>query len=169
MNQLITATEFASYRNISKKLDTDKINEAILLAQQSDLLEILGDFYFDVLENSDSSEYSDLMDGTEFEYCDESFRHVGIKRLLADYAYSRFIYMINVNLSAFGAVTKNYQDGDPIERNQVKDLSKQAQVDAGIKFKYIEKYILSEPDLFTRYCSVDNPGTSFNSVRISKL
>ena len=47
MTNLITAAEFASFRNISKKLDTGKIDEAIKLAQQSDLLDILGEFFFD--------------------------------------------------------------------------------------------------------------------------
>lgn len=169
MANLITYTEFATFRNISQKIDTPKVEEAISLAQQSDLVEILGDFYFDVVKNASDPSYSELMDGSEFEYCGDLYQHVGIKRLLADYTYSRFVYMINVNLTPFGAVSKFMEDSEKIDRNTIRDLSKQAQVDAGIKFKFIEKYILSESTLFSRYCKNKEQGTSFSTQRISKL
>lgn len=169
MENIITAVEFAEFRNISKKIDTDKIDEDIALAQQSDLVQILGDFYFDVLKNKDEVDYEDLMNGSEFTYCNEEFEHVGIKKLLADYTFARYVYSKNQVDTAFGMVTKVYKDGTPVDRNTMKDLSKQAQVDAGIKFKFIEKYILSEPELFSRYCKNKKRDTSFNSVRFSKL
>ena len=53
MDLLITPIEFSQLRDISKKIDTEKVNEAISLAQQSDLIDILGEFYFDVLKNSE--------------------------------------------------------------------------------------------------------------------
>lgn len=169
MEILITASEFATYRNISNKIDTGKIEEAIKQAQQTDLVEILGDFYFDVLKNKDESTYSDLLDGSTFTENGEEYEHAGIKRMLADYTYSRYIYNKPVNDSAFGVVMKDYQDGTPLDRNFIKDLSKQAQIDAGAKFRFIEKYILSKPDLFSRYCSNKTNGTSFNYQRFSKL
>ena len=169
MTNLITATEFATYRNISQKLDDGKIDEAIALAQQSDLVEILGDFYFDVIKNAADPAYADLMNGSEFTYCDEDFEHAGIKKLLADYTYARFIYMANVNLTPFGAQKKFTQDSEGIERNHIKDLAKQAQIDAGNKFKFIEYYILSDPTTFARYCKNKSQGTGFFSYKTSKL
>lgn len=169
MDRLITYTEFAAYRNISQKLDTGKINEAIDLAQQSDLINILGEFYFDVIKNKDESTYADLLNGCEFEYEGEDFEHVGIKKMLADYAYARYIYIKPVNDTSFGFQFKETQDGTNVDRNYLKDMQKQAQIDAGIKFKYIEKYILSEPDLFSRYCESNKPKTSFSQIKISKL
>ena len=169
MANLITATEFATYRNISIKIDTAKVDESISLAQQSDLVEILGDFYFDVLKNANEAEWQDLMNGSSFIYCDADFEHAGIKRLLADYAHSRYVYTKNVNDTAFGFMTKETQDGSPVERNTLKDLAKQSQIDAGVKFKFIEKYIMSKPDLFSRYCKNQNQNTAFNIQRFSKL
>ena len=169
MAYLITPTEFSTFRNISQKLDTPKIEEAIGLAQQSDLVEILGDFYFDVVKNESETNYEDLMNGSEFTYCGDEFVHTGIKKLLADYTYSRFVYMVNINATPFGFQKKFTNDSEGIDRNTIKDLSKQAQVDAGVKFKFIEKYILSEPVLFERYCKNKNQGTSFNSTTYSKL
>jgi len=169
IDKIITAIEFAAFRNISKKVDTDKVNESIDLAQQSDLQDMLGGFYYDVLKNKDESKYSDLMDGSEFTYCDEIFQHAGIKALLADLTYSRFIYMINVNLTPFGAQSKFTEDSNGIDRNHIKDLSGQAKFDGGVKFKIIQKYLLSEPELFSRYCSGQNVNTSQFTQKISKL
>lgn len=170
MANLITAVEFATFRDISKKLDEDKINEAIGLAQKSDLYDILGDFYFDVLKNAAETNYEDLMNGSEFEYCGEDFEHDGIKALLADYTMSRFSYSGNMNWTAFGLQKKISEDSEAIDRNTMKDLAKQAQVDAGIKFKTIQKYLLSNPNgIFDRYCSSQNVGTEFFSQKISKL
>ena len=169
MEQIITATEFAAFRDISKKVDEDKANEAILLAQQSDLLDILGGFYFDVLKNKDVTEWSELMNGSEFTYNDEDYEHAGIKALLADYTYARFVYMININATPFGFQTKFTQDSEGIDRNTIKDLSKQAQVDAGIKFKIIRLYILSDTTLFARYCKNEKVDTSFFTPKFSKF
>lgn len=170
MSNLITVTEFATFRNISEKINVKKTNEEIGLAQKSDLYDILGDFFFDVLDNAEDVSYSDLMDGSTFEYCDESFTHDGIKALLADFTYARYIYMINVNLTAFGAQSKFTEDSNGIDRNTIKDIAKQAQLDANIKFKTIQKYLLSNPDnLFDRYCKTQNVDAGFFSQKFYKL
>lgn len=170
MANLITAVEFAQLRDISKKIDTDKANEAIGLAQSSDLYEALGGFYFDLVKSPTDPKYVNLMDGSEFEYCGEMYIHAGIKAYLADLTYARFIYMINVNLTPFGAQSKFTQDSEGVDRNTIKDLVKQAQFDAGVKFKIIDKYLLSNPNnIFDRYCKSEYTGTNFNSIKISKL
>lgn len=167
MSNLITVEEFATFRDISKKRDESKISEAIGLAQQSDLLNILGDFYFDVLNNAEENSYILLMTGGVFEYCNEQYEHAGIKKMLADYTYARYMMIINVNHTPFGSVTKMMQDSEKVDRATLRDLSKQAQQDAGFKFKYIEKYILSEPTLFSRYCKNKDNDTSFQSFNSS--
>lgn len=169
MDNIITVEEFIAFRNVSKKVDAEKINECISLAQKSDLNNILGDFFFDVYKNRNNPDYEGLLNGLEFEYCDEVFIHDGVKSLLADYTYSRFMYMINVNMTPFGAVAKETQDSKAIDRNHIKDLSKQAQIDASNKFNIIQKYILSKPELFSRYCSNDKNRTGFNGIKIKKL
>lgn len=170
MTNLITVEEFATFRNISVKKDEEKIEEAISFAQQSDLIKILGDFYFDVIKNKDVTEWADLMNGSTFTYCDEEFEHAGIKRLLADYSHARYVYTKQINDNPFGFTIKQTQDGTPVDRNVLRDLQKQDQIDAGIKFEFIEKYILSEPDLFSRYCkNKKHFGESFQQQRFSKL
>lgn len=166
MSNLITAAEFAGFRNVSQKLDTKKIEEAILLAQQSDLLEALGDFYFDVLKNKDEASYQDLMDGSEFEYSGNVFEQSGVKRLLADYAYARYMYTVNVNVTPFGAQRKTTQDSESVDRNTLKDLAKIAQQDAGIKMKFIDLYLRENSTIFERYC-INNDYKGYLSDKIS--
>lgn len=169
-SNLITAVEFASLRDISKKIDTDKVNEAISLAQKSDLYEALNGFYFDLIKEPNAEKYSDLMNGSEFEYCGENYIHEGLKAFLADLVYARFIYMINVNLTPFGAQQKFTQDSSGVDRNVIKDLVKQAQIDGNAKFKVIKKYLLSNPNgIFDRYCKGEQTGTGSFGLRISKL
>lgn len=169
MTNLITPQEFATYRNISQKLDESKINEAIGLAQQSDLLKTLGGFYFDVLKNSAHVDWTGLMNGEVFLYNDEEFEHMGVKKMLGDYTYARFAHTGNITPTPFGFQKKTTQDSEAVDRNTMKDLSAQAKVDAGIKFIFIEKYILSKPDLFSRYCKNNKQDTSFLTPKFSKL
>lgn len=169
MNNLITEAEFVSFRSISKKVDSEKLNESITLAQASDLQDTLGSFYFDVLTFKDADSYENLLNGCAFVYEGENFIHDGLKSFLADLAYSRYIYNINVNLTPFGAQSKFTNDSTGVDRNTTKDLSKQAQIDGAVKFKIIQKYIFSKPDLFSRYCKGQKSDTGFGRQRISKL
>ncbi|MFI8379615.1 hypothetical protein [Leeuwenhoekiella sp. NPDC079379] len=166
-NQLITVQEFASFRDIGKKLDEAKINECIKQAQSTDLFDVLNDFFFDLVENKDSIQYQDLLSGSTFSVNNQSFSQAGIKSLLADYTYNRYMYSINTNFTPFGATQKYGQDSQPVDRNLLKDIAKQTQVDADIKFKMIDKYLKSNSSIFTRYQTGNNPDINTGSVRYS--
>lgn len=168
-NNIITALEFARFRNISKKINQEKVEEAIRLSEESEFQEALNGLYFDVIENKDATPYASLLNGSTFTYEGEKFIHKGLKAFLADLAYSRYIYLINVNLTPFGAQEKFTNDSNGIDRNTIKDLSKQALIDANVKFKFIHKYILSEPTIFSRYIKKEGGKGGFMSQRISKL
>jgi len=168
-NNLITAEEFATYRDIGKKLDNDKINECIRLAQTVDLYDVLNEFYFDLIENKDDETYQDLLDGSTFTSKGRNYFHSGIKSLLADLTFGRYMYSINVNMTPFGATQKFGQDSSPVDRNLLKDMAKQTQIDASIKFQMIDKYLKENKILFTRYSSGDNPNINTNSQRFSVI
>ena len=165
MTNIITVEEFQNYKHISKKVDVDRIEQCISLAQQIDLRDYLGDFYFDVVANKDGATYIDLMKGSSFTIDSESYIHVGIKELLAELSYARYIYTSNVNDTPFGLVSKNSNDSTPLDRNMIKDLAKQSQIDADSKFSLINKYLEENASVFTRYCKGDNPNISTHSQR----
>lgn len=166
---LITVEEFTQLRNVGKKVDSAKIEEAIKLAEKSDLTKVLGNFYFDVLINIADPDYIALLDGGVFEYCNESFQHDGLKALLADFAYSRYTYIVNANFDPFGMTRKASNLSEPVDSKLIKDISKQASIDADTKFTFIEKFILSKPEKFKRYGKNQSQTNSFQSFRYTRL
>lgn len=168
---IITVQEFTELRKVSGKIDQRKIQEAIDLAEESDFVDMLGGFYFDVKKNKELQEWSLLFNGGDFVYCGEDYTHKGLKAVLADLTYSRYSYTKNINDTPFGLVVKSSNDSNPIDRSTMKDLSSQAQKDAYSKFRFVEYYILSEPVLFERYMKEKMKGTSgsFNTSKFSRL
>ncbi|WP_339875216.1 hypothetical protein [Olleya marilimosa] len=164
-NKIITPQEFGSFRNISKKLDTEKINESIGLSQSVDLYDVLGDFYFDLISDLENPDYADLLSGCTFTSNNQTFIHDGLKSLLADYTYARFTYVMNVNYTPFGIQSKFTDDSSPVDRNIIKDIIKQTQIDANIKFKMIDKYLLANKGLFPRYKNNNNPDINTFGLR----
>lgn len=174
MSNIINTVEFASLKAISKKYDSDKVEQSITQAHL-DLRGVLGDaFYFDVIKNQ--ATYGELLDGSEFVEGEFTFLHDGLKSLVADYAYGRYLYEVNVNLTPFGAVGKNSGDSTPVDRATIKDLVKQSNQDASRKWAMIEAYLDVNKDTYTIWakqneqCGVPtNNSNGFNSTRISIL
>lgn len=157
MNNIITPEEFATFKNISKKLDEDKINECIKLAQSVDLYDVLGEFYFDLITDLNAPQYADLLTGSTFTLNNKKYVQDGLKSLLSDFTYARYTYLINVNYTPFGLQSKYTDDSNQVDRNLIKDIVKQTQIDANIKFKFIDKYIRANSSIFTRYINNNNP------------
>lgn len=169
---LITAEEFASiYPDISKgwRRDQSKIERCIETAERVDLFDVLGSFYFDVLENKDDAQWSDLMSGTAFEYKGEKSMHIGIKKYLAGLAYVRYLTLTNVHHTPFGVVNKMSQDSEAVDAATLRDIKKTEQRTLEIEFDRVNKYLLSLPELFTNYRTGNNPDISFGSVKTSTL
>lgn len=167
---IITADEFKTYRDVGNKVDTDKIEDIIRITQSTDLFKLLGNFLFDVLNNLVEPTYEDLLEGSEF--TDENGNTLiqeGLKRLVSDLAYARYLYLVNVNFTPFGATVKTSDSSEPVERNILRDISKQTQIDANIKWELIKSYLDSNKDTFPvwkTYC--DGKGyNSSNSQRFS--
>ena len=169
MSNIITVDEFTIYRNVSKKIDEGKVNECIELAQTIDLYDALDDFYFDLIENLDNQDYQDLLSGSTFTVNNKVYRQAGIKSLLADYTYTRYLYQINTNHTPFGFQQKFTQDSQPVDRNLIKDMVKQTQIDTSIKFKMIDKYLKNNKEIFPRYSKGNNNDINTFSQRFTVI
>lgn len=169
---IITAAEFAEFRpEISKgwSKDKEKIERCINDAENVDLFDVLGSFYFDVLDNLEAAEWSDLLNGSTFTFEDEKSRHIGLKSYLAALAYSRLLPELGVNHTPFGLVNKLSQDSEPVNFNALRDKRKDLDKTNEILFKRIDKYILSKPELFRNYKSENNPNINTNKIKTSTL
>jgi hypothetical protein len=165
---LLTPEEFATYRNISIKRNDDKINECIRLAQSVDLYDIFDTFLFDMVQNASNSTYEGLFNGSSFIINDVSYIHDGIKSLLADLTYARYMYVINTNHTPHGFVQKMNDNSEPIDRNFIKDIVKQTQIDASVKAGLIKKYLSANTDTFTHFKSnTNNPDINTFGTKIT--
>lgn len=169
MQLLITPEDFATYRDVGKKIDSRKVNEVIREAQHVDLFDYIGEFLYDVVDNREAPEYQDLLNGSEYQHGGKMYSHIGLKQFLADLTYPRYLYIVNVNMTAFGAQQKYTQDSGAVDRNVLKDIARQAQIDADIKFKSISKYITANLDVFSRYKSSSCGGNNINNFTQQKF
>lgn len=154
---LITNTEFKAFRDIGVKHNDDLLTECIHLAEKNELYDLLGGFYFDVLDNKDEAVYADLMNGSQFTYDSESYTHEGIKALLADLAYARYLNRVSADFTPFGFVQKQSEDSNQADRRLVNDLVIQARKDADAKYAIIKIYLKENDSTFDRFGEGENP------------
>lgn len=169
---LITAAEFAEIRtdiSLAWSKETPKINRCISEAEEVDLYDVLGSFYFDVVANAAAAGYTDLMNGCTFTFEGEPCKHIGIKAYLASLAYSRYLTLSNATHTAHGYVNKLSQDSDPVNYAAIRDIRKDIDTTAAIQFVRIDKYIRSLPETFPNYRKGNNADISTNSVKTSTL
>ena len=173
MESIITVVEFQTFKHISKKVDTDRIEQAISFAQEIDLYDYLGDFLFDVVAalpaNGELDPYNDLLNGGSFTVEEKNYIHAGIKSLLADLTYVRYLNSSNVVDTPFGLVSKDANDSSPIDRGLIKDLASQAMRDADVKFSLINMFLEENASDFPRYSEGDNPNINTNRTRFEVL
>lgn len=165
MNNILKPEEIKNYRDLGKKLDLDKVNEVLRLAQNIDLRKKLGHFIYQTLENIDNPVFADLLIGCSFEYQGDTYYHEGIKSILADYFYARFLYKININITHYGATHKKSNDSEPVDRKVLQDEAKQAQIDANDKFELVDLYLKSKSDIFPSYSNSGSTPVTTNSIR----
>lgn len=177
MSNLITHIEFAALKPVVDKYSTDKVEESITQAH-SDLSEVLGGaFYFDVINNKDDAEYQELLNGGTYVFNSNTYKHAGLKSLVADYTYSRYLYVANINHTPFGMTQKNGQDSEAVNRNILKDMIKQNNKDASMKWLLIENYLQENKETFTVWANqqtndgynVNDNTNKFNTGRFTFL
>lgn len=164
--KILTGTEIKQYKDIGQKIDEQRINPIIEQAQITELKERLGsDFYFDVIGNLSSPAYQDLLSGSTFTVNGTSYYQDGIKALTADYFMAKYVLVINVNQTPFGATTKLSNDSQPVDRNTLKDLSTQQMQLAGARWEIIKMYLDSNTNIFPKWKNNACGGTSSSSER----
>lgn len=120
---LITKTDIAQYREISRSVKDDKINPFIDDAEFQDLRPLLGDkFYSDLVANSEDENYANLLDEFEYTYDGVTYKNPGLKKVLSFYAYSRYILFGSFTDTAFGFVQKSNQDSTPVGDAQKRNI-----------------------------------------------
>lgn len=165
--QIITVDELKAFRNLGFKVDVAKAEEAIKEAMQVELYDAYGNFSFDIIKNKDEDSYVDLMSGSEFTISGKVFIHAGIKSLVADYAFARYLDKLKMNLTPFGITVKRSDDSEPVNVKTVDSIIMKALQDADVKKTIIDRYLTenNNSNLFDRFVRGGTESKSIGSRR----
>lgn len=150
MLPLITANDIRAVRDLSNQIKDSKINPIISDAEISDLRPLLGHaFFYDIKKTP--ANYTDLLNGSEYIVNETTFYQFGVKRLLCELAYVRYMFDSSDISTPFGVVNKDFENGTKISREREKELSnlrKKTTNDFWIDIKY---YLENNKDLYALY------------------
>lgn len=115
MEAWITLAGIQQFKQVSNSVYKDKLNQIILETQFEDIQPLIGeDFFYKI--DSDLVGYTDLLDGSTYEYNGVTYVNVGLKAVLANYIYARLAMFGDVIDNPFGMTTKlNVNESKPID------------------------------------------------------
>lgn len=144
---LINKSDIAAYRAISASTKDSKVNPFIGDAELLDLMPLLGEkFYYDILANP--SNYTDLLNEKEYTYDGYTVKSPGLKRVLVDFSYARYVMHGSQTDTPFGMVEKQYQDGANVSRIDKKEVYKHTQQMAMQYWAQVEAYLNRNSELY---------------------
>ena len=118
MTVLLTLQDFVDYRGMTSNINFDKeLKQHVLDAQEFDLRMFMGESFFLALVDDypGLTTYTDLFNGVVYQCNGDDYENPGIKRLLVQYAYSRYIAEGGSTSTAFGMVQKTHQHSTPTD------------------------------------------------------
>ena len=120
--KLITREEIRVYKQISKTANDDSLNDIIIQVQINELRPLLGEKLFNLIMNT-PLDYTDLMNGSTYEYKGITYQNYGLKAVLAYYIDAYWKMFGDVTSTPFGNVTKlNAGISEPISDGFKKSL-----------------------------------------------
>lgn len=155
MQLLITATDIRAVRDLSLQIKDSKINPIISDAQISDLRPLLGDaLFYDILAKStlpDPNLYTDLLNGCDYVINDITYHQFGVKRLLIELAYVRYMFDSTDISTPFGVIDKKFNDGTTMSRDRSKELSNLRKKTANDFWLGVEHYLYNNTETYTLF------------------
>lgn len=124
---LLTAEELRSIIDVSlSSKDLTVVDRAIRDAQNADLAPLLGfNFYSSIIQDPSTPAMVALLDGGTYEFIGRQFFNPGIKVVLANYAYPRYVMANAQKDTPFGMVQKQMQESEAISTARLKEIGKE--------------------------------------------
>ncbi|WP_228235967.1 hypothetical protein [Allomuricauda sp. M10] len=146
---LITVEEFILYEKLpfDNRVDIIQKQEKAIEGGQMDFQKVAGNsLYFDLLSNKNAPEFIYLMIGSNFIVDGIQYTHPGVKKVVSKFAFSRYVYDINTNHTAFGIQERVGENSQAVHYAKIKEISRQAQVDASDMWELVELYLKHLPE-----------------------
>lgn len=164
--KLIIREEIQQYKQISKSIHNDKLNQLILEAQYNDLRPLLGDnFYLKMLDEIEDGSivYNELLDGSVYNYNSIDYKNVGLKAVLSSYIYARLMMFGDVINTPFGNVIKENDSSSKPDTSVKKTFYQMNRNEAYNLWLNVERFMVRTS--FTGYKSCRK---NKNTFKISK-
>jgi len=172
---VITQADVREFWPNSVNISKDRVDGAILRAQQADLEPLLGIYlYQEFIEDYDGSnfataKYITLFKGGTYIYNGDNRYYRGIRNLLSVYSFVRLIDLAGINLTTSGMVDKITEESEKEEDFQIRQKRRLAKDDA-IRLEkdtldFIKTNITDYP-LYNKVYSTDENKTSYNFYRV---
>lgn len=139
---------------IANHCDEKKLQIAVNEAIDFDLKPTLGNLFNDISDNwsQESGDFHALIQPGTYENCAGHITtHSGVKKVLAYYAYSRYVMINSFNDTASGLVEKTDNFSIPKSLDELKQFSSKYRNMARDSWEGVEAYILKNPTSLEAY------------------
>jgi hypothetical protein len=163
MQPLITRSDIARYKQISKTPYDDKLHEQILDAQLLDLQPLIGESFFNKILSA-PEDYSDVLEGCVYEHDGISYTNYGLSMVLTYFAYARYMMFSGAIDTPFSVVEKLNDNSRPVEASTKKTLYTLNREAAAQVWENVKNYLIrtAHPDYKT--CRTKQGGFRFKKI-----
>lgn len=149
MELLIDKSIVSNYFQVSNGRNNAEFEKYIQQAQLFDLKKLMPErFFYDLLKNKDEEKYSTLLEGGEYNFEDETYRHEGINAVLSYYTYAWYVFKSNIQDTSFGIVNKTNGQSEQVDYKERRDWFYEYKSQANQLFEDVKLYIERNVDSF---------------------
>lgn len=163
--KLVNRATIAKYKQISKTVFDDKLDELIIEAQIQDVMPLIGERLFNAIMEAPAS-YSDLLEGGSYEYNGITYQNYGLEAVISYYVYARYALFGSVTDTPFSIVEKMAGQGEskPVEYPFKKAMYQLNRNNAFQIWRNVENYLLRTNEPLFQGCRVVK-----NNFKIRKI
>lgn len=165
MNRIVTMAEIQTVKPLSKQAKESFINQFIEDAQISNLKPLIGRELYNLIMNTPAN-YVELLE--PFKYDNDKKSHSGLKRVLIEYTWTRYMFQSGDVSTPFGMINKDFGDGSKIDRKREKELKTERQKIATEYWLEVKEYIFHDETLRDLYQGTDERNTTYKSQTIKR-
>lgn len=165
MIKLITRTEIAKYKQISKTPNDDKLNEMILDAQMLDIQPLLGEKLYNKIIAT-PADYTSLLDGGSYDYNGTSYTNYGLKMVLSYYTYARYIMFGSAIDTPHSFVEKLDPNSRPVEFAPKKTIYQLNRDAAYQLWDNVSRYLIRTNNPDFNHCNSTSPSRGMRMTKI---
>ena len=111
------------------------------------LAKILGVVFAQKVQES-PEDYEDLLDGSEFVYCNETIKHKGLRFVLAHYVFSEYAKVSDIADTFTGMVQQNRTETTHLSSNRINSIISSSLSIADQALEVVKLYLNTNSDLY---------------------